>query len=350
MRNSITRVVTAANSLEALTIMELCESSDTARSPQSRYLTSSSCSIEEIRMVSFHDEAELIPSLVNIIRNSGPGPSPLKILRFRTQGVQAGQLSVLLQLTPALETLDMPIPPAEDLALLVQGGIIPRLEKCEFFVNDFTHSAADDVTTKALELLAASRCEMSSDPASLSAECSRIKKFCLHFDRPRLIQAQLALLEGWERTSGKELVHFKNQIFSEIPELECRRPRRARKFDRRWIDRVLVLLESIENYKVNRVGDVYTSELHLVLKMLTERQLLGDDKCLFRQRANTILKKWEPLFEQSLSSRHWVMKGEYSLVYISENDAVRTGPDALTNIVYGIEDDTRLHYPAFLDF
>jgi hypothetical protein len=114
MRNSITRVVTSANSLEALTILELCETSSTppipaVTLPYLRKLQVKFCctrpdflnnlsipAIEEIQMVSYHDRGGLLSSLISIVSNS-PDPCPLKILRFRTHAVQEGQLPDLLQ-------------------------------------------------------------------------------------------------------------------------------------------------------------------------------------------------------------------------------------------------------------
>ncbi|KAF9530933.1 hypothetical protein CPB83DRAFT_904918 [Crepidotus variabilis] len=178
MRNSITRVVTAANSLEALTILELCESSGTppippVTLPALRKLQVKFCctrpeflnnlsvpAIEEIKMVSYHDRGGLIPTIVNIVNNSQHRICPLKTLRFRTHAILEGQLSGLLRLTPLLTSLDMPLPPSHDINVLAtQSSLVPHLQACDFFINDVINTSLDTEVASALNAFAAARCE-----------------------------------------------------------------------------------------------------------------------------------------------------------------------------------------------
>ena len=298
MRNSITRVVTAANSLEALTVLELCESSSTPPIPavtlpalkklqvkfcctRPDFLSNLTAPIlEEIKLVSYHDEGNLIPSLITIISNSST-PCVLKILRFRTHSVRAGQLPELLRLTPDLRTLDMPIPPAADINAFAYDRLAPRLESCEFFIDDVIGTSHDAQINAALNAVTM-RCEVldvdfesdeklehdvivpspqSDLPPLVVGGLRPLKKFMIHFDRSRWIPAQQAALEGWPASVGSErLRNLKAHLHEELPELDARRPRRVRKLDKMWVERVRQWLEEIEDMEVVDVRDIYVSE------------------------------------------------------------------------------------------
>lgn len=281
MRNSITRVVTSANSLEALTILELCETSSTppippVTLPYLRKLQVKFCctrpdflndlcipAIEEIQMVSYHDQGGLLTSLINIVSNS-PGPCPLKVLRFRTYAVQEGQLLDLLQITSQLKHLNMPLPYESDIDALTDQPIVPHLESCEFFINDVAYLSHDGQRAVALNRFAWARCE---PPSVDNVSCPmRLKNLELHFDRSRWIPKQKVILEGWEDSLYEEgmsrseyLGSLKQDLHEELPELVWCPHRRSANYIKKRAGKVKEILNLIESYEWHDAGEIFVS-------------------------------------------------------------------------------------------
>lgn len=285
MRNSITRVVTSANSLEALTILELCETSSTPPIPAVvlpylRKLQVKFCctrpdflnnlsipAIQEIQMVSYHDRGGLLSSLIIIISNAAK-PCPLKILRFRTHAVQEGQLPELLRLTPQLNHLNMPLPYESDIDALTDQPIIPHLESCEFFINDVAYLSHDSRQALALNRFALLRCEhLSLDESNDGPHPVRLKSLELHFDRSRWSPKQKVVLEGWDDSSyggGLEyLKSLKHDLHEELPELEWCPQRRSVNYGKKRAGKVKEILNSIEAFNWPDAGEIYVSLLKL---------------------------------------------------------------------------------------
>jgi len=285
MRNSITRVVTSANSLEALTILELCETSSTppipaVTLPYLRKLQVKFCctrpdflnnlcipSIEEIQMVSYHDRGGLLSSLINIVSNS-PDPCPLKILRFRTHAVQEGQLPNLLRITPQLYGLNMPLPFESDLDALAEQPITQNLETCEFFISDVAYLSHDGRRASALNRFAWSRCEtLGPDERAGGSGSGRLKNLELHFDRSRWIPKQKAILEGWEDNfyggdmipRSEYLRSLKHDLHEELPELEWCPHRRSVNYGKKRAGKVREVLNSIEHFNCLGAGEIFVS-------------------------------------------------------------------------------------------
>ena len=279
MRNSITRVVTSSNSLETLTILELCETSNTppipaVTLPHMRKLQVKFCCthpdflsnlslpvIEEIQMVSYHDRGGVFSSLISIVSNS-PAPSPLKVLRFRSHAVQEGQLPDLLRITPHLNHLNMPLPYESDIDALTDQPIAPLLESCEFFIHDVTHLLHDNRRVSALNRFAQSRCETGVPDESSDRE--RLKSLELHFDRSRWIPRQKLTLEGWGDRfyrlgmipRSEYLRSLKHNLHLELPELEwCR----SGSFGKKRAGKVKDILNSIETFDWLEAGEIFVS-------------------------------------------------------------------------------------------
>jgi len=290
MRNSITRVVTAANSLEALTILELCETSGTphiplATLPSLHTLQVKFCctrpdflnnlilpAIEEIQMVSYNDRGGLLTTLANIVSKS-PSPCPLKTLRFRSHTVEVGQLPAFLQLTPNLTHLNMPLPFGSDIEALVSQSIVPLLETCEFFIQDLSYTSHDFERAEALNKLAASRCErvvetkFSVNRQGVAPTPRRLKDLQLHFDRSRWVPKQKILLEGWEtRLEGcastplpEYLRALRLALLEEIPLLANVPFIRLKKFTKKREKSVYDILNLVEAFDPIDAAEVYVS-------------------------------------------------------------------------------------------
>ena len=106
--------------------------------------------------------APLIPRLISMFSGSH-GSSRLQKLAFRTIPLQAGELSVLLNLTPHLVELEIDVPPTDDLQKLIYGEgeviLVPMLQALNmhsFVLNAGTHK------TELLNTLAQVRCESGS--------------------------------------------------------------------------------------------------------------------------------------------------------------------------------------------
>ncbi|KAF8965551.1 hypothetical protein BDZ97DRAFT_1811241 [Flammula alnicola] len=350
--------VAASSLLESLTILEL---SDDTIFPdvtiphlvklqvKFHYRSRTDCfdhltlpAIEEIKIVSWG--GNLIASLISMLSRSDT-PCPLKTLSVRTESIEPDNLTTLLKLTPALVSLDTTIPffHADIANLATREGhqpLVPMLETCKFYLED----VATRQTTQALNDLAASRCELANDSAAtemlLPGELRPLKSLSVYFDGSPWSHLQQAEFENWNATT----------TIMEIPEIVTARPARTKAFNRKWMERVGAILDSIEDFPLEDPNDVYVAGIHFSLKHLSEMKYPTVGRKCFCRRAKDILEKWHPLFLENLPRRHWTFQGPYSMVYVSGSDPIRTSPDAL-DIVYGLKDETTfpsVFWPMFM--
>lgn len=290
MRNSITQIVTAANLLESLTVLELCETSATppvplAILPSLQKLHVKFCctspdllhnlilpAIEEIQMVSYNDRGDILATLTKIVSRS-TSPCPLKVLCFRSHTVEVGQLPAFLELTPNLTHLNMPLPFESDIEAFVSQPIVPLLETCEFFIRDLSYTSRDGPCAIALNKLAASRCERVDESEFLPGQkdvvftSRRLKHLQLHFDRSRWVPKQKILLEGWEtkleRCGSTPLPEYlgalRVALLKEVPLLANIPIIRWKKFNKKREKSVYDILNLVDAFDPIEAAEIYVS-------------------------------------------------------------------------------------------
>jgi hypothetical protein len=158
-------------------------------------------------------------------------------------------------------------------------------------------------------------------------------------------------LENWvESEESKQLEVWKENLLHEVPELDGRPAPRKRKFDLKWCERVLDIFSNIEKFQIKDVNPIYISELHTILRRFTTRHLGRSIIPQFGDKAREILEQWVPLFESHLKDRRWVLKGEFSLVYLSPDGDLRMS-STNSDIIYGMKDNMRfreMFWPLFM--
>ena len=156
--------------------------------------------------------APLIHHLVSMFSGSR-GPSRLQKLAFRTArlGLQTGELSALLKLTPHLVELDVDVPPADDLLKLIYGEgevmLVPMLQVLYMHITSGTQ-------TEHFNTLAQARCELGSREVSEDATmpslgpgtriCTTLHTLRLVFDSPENRDKSQKILNNWSSSFTRE--------------------------------------------------------------------------------------------------------------------------------------------------
>jgi hypothetical protein len=177
--------------------------------------------------------------------------------------------------------LDTSIPVSRlDIVNLVGGEghkpIAPLLETCKFFCD----GCITGEMSLAINALASARCDISEDYADptllLSGEVRRLKTLCIYSSDRFLICRQQAVLDGWPRADSgvsTELRDLKEQLHSELPELDWPRGRRSKSLDEKWDERVSHILNRIANLKIRDPEDIYVRSFLLFRKFQNSQNL-----------------------------------------------------------------------------
>ncbi|KDR69749.1 hypothetical protein GALMADRAFT_230433 [Galerina marginata CBS 339.88] len=298
--------------------------------------------LEELSVSS--NTGPLIPSVSSMISRTGR-PSLLNKLFLRSQVPdEGGELMLLLDKTPLISHLNVSLPPTEDLLSLVpvKGGqvVAPGLQICEFFVDG---PLLDD-TISHLNLLASSRCEpsdRSSDQLPLPGELQRLRTIYLHFsvEYPGVCEPQQRKFQNWVATENAlSLIELRKLLIQYIPELYFGRRRHTKKIlDFKRKDEASHILACIENLDVAHAEEIYHSGIHRTLQRLSYWFMEKNSRYKLSQTSKRILRKWNPLFVDSLKDFHWAMKDGASLMYLSEANSLRSMENP-TNFVFDVED------------
>ncbi|KAF9483141.1 hypothetical protein BDN70DRAFT_929471 [Pholiota conissans] len=257
------------------------------------------------------------------------------------------RLSYLLDYTPALVRLDISLPSANDILRLSSRSqlgefSVPILQICNFYAEDGFISRR---TRDAINTLARLRCECWRPLHELAIYCAwtRITSYVVKGQVPTYtfegsLRRKELNLEHWYITSEfDQLERFKQRLCDAVPELVGQPPpTRSKLFSFGQLsEKVHKILDDIDVHTIARIENLYASDLHLVLKKISDEQVPRDEKYHFSDHAQRILEKWRPLFEANLKNRRWMVRGKSSLVYIAYDDPLRGSPEYFDSMVYG---------------
>ncbi|KAF8802727.1 hypothetical protein BYT27DRAFT_7196460 [Phlegmacium glaucopus] len=318
--------------------------------------------IQEIWVAGF--EGHLITVLTAMISRSH-SPCMLKKFAFRASEMESGELTKFLKLTPHLIDLNLPLPPSEDLTNLIIGQnsrpLVPLLQVLTIEADAIRRVE----TSQLLNALAVSRCsnpQTSTVPGDgggdgnsyLQDDYRALTELRIIFKTISTCHYELRFLEDWLQSEGSDqLEMWKDRLVQELPELVDRPASRKRKFDLKWCNRVFDILSDIEKFQVKNVNDIYISEIHTTLRRLAHRHIGRSTSSIIPElgnKAREILDKWTPLFESHFKDRRWVLKGNFSLIYLSPDDALRTSLTRL-DILYGMKDNlqfSEIFWPIYM--
>ena len=211
--------------------------------------------IQEIRIAGFG--GRLITAVTAMISRSH-SPCMLKKFAFRTSGMDSGELTRFLKLTPHLVELYLPLPPPEDLSNLIIIGqnsrpLVPLLQSLTF-ESAGIHRAE---TGQILNDLAVSRCYQQDTNVPAPSDRRALKELRILYKSVFTCHHELRLLENWlQSEESDQLEAWKEKLIQEVPELDFR-PTRKRKFDLKWSERVLDIFSNIEQLHVKDVTAIY---------------------------------------------------------------------------------------------
>ncbi|KDR80245.1 hypothetical protein GALMADRAFT_136765 [Galerina marginata CBS 339.88] len=309
-------------------------------------------SIRNIRITNY--PGNLIPPLTLLIHRSlqCTALQTLSLSTYYLGESEAGELSSLFQLTPSLEKLSIYLPHIVDLSQLIftpdSPPLLPNLEQLYLFVYDSVNGCE-----QVLSQIASSRCEVQDNP--LDSEASSPKKPCrlrhmrLVFPGTVLCHTGHELLESYDSAAEeptqtllervsllKDWAPLANSLPSIFAYFWTPSPKLGLKIKRAF--QVSQFFSLIENVRVNSVQELYLSDIHHLMYHiynLSSSDLPGGNVYHIRKRAKALLDKWAPFLCSDIRNRQWAFQGAHSIVYIPKDDAIRTSPDVLTNMVYG---------------
>ncbi|KIM36898.1 hypothetical protein M413DRAFT_31295 [Hebeloma cylindrosporum] len=275
----------------------------------------------ELRSFQILDTFDLIPAVSSLILRSQS--SALRYIYLRTQRVTPGELNTLLQNAPAVEHLNITIPPAQDITyLLYHPDVAPCLRTCGFYTdNKLSHKLI-----VALRSFAKSCCEEVEDTVP---DCNalyglrRLQTVYLHspFCYPPLEEKQRQL-EGWNSTTETSdyLKELRRGFFFKVPEITMGQllPQEKPRTLPRQKDPVNRLLVLTEELAVTELADIYASGIHLTLRSLSRVQ-----SGKYREPVERIFDKWKRLIDGGSNELRWVMLERDTLIYLSKHNEVR---------------------------
>ncbi|KDR69773.1 hypothetical protein GALMADRAFT_160268 [Galerina marginata CBS 339.88] len=267
---------------------------------------------------------DLIDSVRSMILRSR-SPCVLKMLYIFIWGGSSGQLANLLKCTPFLECLGTTMPSPDDILALASNPdgplLVPLLWNCTFKVEGWV----TEETTAALNLLGTSRCEPDEVNHEVNGEilvspipatCERpFGKFILALDH-YIAKGLQPELEGWVETDmSKKLKNGKELLQAALVEPFRKRVQMTRLSDSQK-ESLCSALNYIENLSVKNASDLSLSGAYDAVFGITFQN--GDGMDAFCEIAQRILKKWNPVLEDSLKDVRWVVRG-HTLLYLAKS-------------------------------
>ncbi|KAF9483106.1 hypothetical protein BDN70DRAFT_891988 [Pholiota conissans] len=250
-------------------------------------------------------------------------------------------LSYLLDYTPALIRLDITLPSAEDILRLASrypsGDFsVPNLKICNFYAED---KFIPRKTRNAINALARSRCEcrLMLQELAIYFAWTRIgvtRATVSNFEGS--LRCKELNLEQWHFTRElDQLEIFKLRLCYKVLEIVGKSPS-VKSFDfGQLAENAHKILDDIGAHPVDCTVNLFASDLHLVLKKISDGQVPQDEQYHFSDHARQILDSWRPSFEASLRDRRWMARGKSSLVYIPYHDPFRESPEYYDAMIYG---------------
>ncbi|KAF9523376.1 hypothetical protein CPB83DRAFT_898856 [Crepidotus variabilis] len=326
----------------------------TPHPPNVRYLVLPS--IESIR-ISTH--VHILDQMIQVMSRSRDarqdGCCPLKRLfyRVKTSDEPEGLITQLLQKTPHLTSLDIPLPPKFDVERIAVGRLsktltlLPQLQSCRFHISG-SHVFRSVSVKSDLELL----CPLADgEKAQNSTSSLPFVHLSLCFSAAEYGSVLNVTLNEYQATSGFfKPLSLKGTLIHQIP-LLCDETAPIKL--NQTVDHNTEVFETIREimayeFREENAADMYHSGLHIVLKRLAD--LDTDGPGLLASNARNILKQWNTILEKSLHLRRWVSSGPNEMVYIPLSHPIRTSDKAL-DIVYGIpESGLLVNIPENPDF
>ncbi|KAJ3505831.1 hypothetical protein NLJ89_g7211 [Agrocybe chaxingu] len=282
-------------------------------------------------------------SLTTMLSNTS-AHSPLKFLHYRNDGTDFGDLIPFFRRTPELVSLNVPLPIAPMILALADAVVLPHLEECTFYLL----TLADAGQCAALDHLALSRCDGPASAAfnsgTVSGELihssSRLKKlsivfnqsFCYHYGN-YLVQASL----NWVDVSFSPSTTAFQEMVGWLLDQSVRKlyPRCLRLEE---VENALSAIERLCECPIT-YHTIIASGSHLTLRSIARFPLSeeAESQYRFHHRAQSLLNRWEPIFQGNLADIQWVFRGPKMLTYVPASDAIRESPSALDLIAYGFE-------------
>ncbi|KAF9526849.1 hypothetical protein CPB83DRAFT_442577 [Crepidotus variabilis] len=308
-------------------------------------------SIEEIKFMSYG--GQVLQTLIGLLSNNIEGAQNLQSLTFRCESAgdaDAGLLTQLLTLVPNVTYLDASLPPHFDINNLVSGDaghgnrmLVPLLEACKFYIPQDWNCTPQDVD--ALNALASARCgpegtlvapgvsSLSTSDSQdaplplLSGETRSLNTFLLYCDFTQGISAAKQHLNIGPQVPESDipeweaLLALKEQLKEEMPDLLYIRPYKERTWNLMWKDRMMRIMDDLEQFELKNAQLIYHSDLPLIVRRMRDWSFKTLESTGLSRRAREILEKWDPILKRDLvPSLKWASKGTHSLVYLTKED------------------------------
>lgn len=210
--------------------------------------------LEELTVAFPFYSPSIVPSLIRMVSNTSPSPSLLRTMRICPGTMEPGQLTMLLNATPALIMLDTTCPPHTDIENLAattpQGGleIVPHLQNCKFMFDTVVDSFLDSRTRAALNRLALSRCEAQKhSPMKLTVYSMSSNVHDVPWSQFKQFQ-----LEDWKQSpTAMQLIRFSQSL----------RKLYRHEYNTRKLNKIMDDFNNIDSMQIDNPEDIYVSML-----------------------------------------------------------------------------------------
>ncbi|PPQ91767.1 hypothetical protein CVT25_000592 [Psilocybe cyanescens] len=250
---------------------------------------------------------EIVKSVQLMIARSH-SPCKLEDLAFQWVPISPVSFTNLLEQTPLLKFLSIPLPPLQDLHALIfdssRPHLIPHLRELYLSAQRITEE-----TKNVLINLASSRCGPQPIPTCedllpMHVGDSQFEKLSLSFPSTAIAEQHLYGFEGWKESDAcAQLKRFETLLFNILPEVYRRPNPRRHRLDLERKNRVSALLDQIEVLVIEDPKDLAVRFSSPSLAF----NLMGKDFDGLSKQAERILSSWEPLFRVGIECNQWTI-------------------------------------------
>ncbi|KAF9482405.1 hypothetical protein BDN70DRAFT_919182 [Pholiota conissans] len=315
--------------------------SDVERPPERFFDGLTLPALEELRLINFYD-VQVERTIKHLILRSHTSLRKLE-LSCPSESLLPGTLTAILGYMPHLTHLITTLPHHTDLSNLVLNpenpNIVPSLQTLVLHIPQGTTDGEELV--KLLAALVTSRYDNGDYNYSRTPMTFRLVFYDLY--QCLSTREQLEIMhrgptskEGFQAPQGKfyDLAVLRSRFRKQLSRVSVciavaglKAKLKSNYPGAEGISRqVLELFNEIDAFQIDKADELHTSHIHHILyhvsRLIDETALAKQDEWTnsWKEKADTILEKWNPMLTEGLANRCWTFQGFQSIVYTPDGN------------------------------